>query len=82
MNWDAVGAIGEVLGAIGVIVTLGYLAVQTRQNTRAINASTFSNNTSLWQDWFLACAGLDTSEAFAQCIMGSENVDPLTFQHP
>jgi hypothetical protein len=80
MNWDAVGAIGEVLGAIGVIVTLGYLAVQTRLNTRAINASTFSNNTSLWQDWFLACAGLDTSEAFSQCIMGSENVDPLTFQ--
>ncbi|MEP1472047.1 MAG: hypothetical protein ABJK25_13820 [Halieaceae bacterium] len=31
MNWDAVGAIGEVLGASVVIVTLGYLAVQTRQ---------------------------------------------------
>lgn len=80
MNWDAVGAIGEVLGAIGVIFTLGYLAVQTRQNTKAINASTFSNNTALWQDWFLACAGLDTSEAFAQCMIGSRNVDALTFQ--
>ena len=33
MNWDAVGAIGEVLGALVVIVTLGYLAVQVRQNT-------------------------------------------------
>jgi len=30
MNWDALGAIGETLGAIAVLVTLGYLAVQVR----------------------------------------------------
>ncbi|MGE0621088.1 MAG: hypothetical protein AB7I04_23925 [Pseudomonadales bacterium] len=34
--WEAVGAVGEVLGALGVIVTLGYLAVQIRQNTLAM----------------------------------------------
>ena len=39
MNWEAVGAVGEVLGAIGVIVTLVYLAVQIRQNTRAMEES-------------------------------------------
>ena len=33
MNWEAIGAIGEVLGAAAVVVTLGYLAVQIRQNT-------------------------------------------------
>lgn len=33
MNWEAIGAVGEVLGALGVVVTLGYLAVQIRQNT-------------------------------------------------
>jgi hypothetical protein len=33
VNWEAIGAIGEVLGAIGVIATLGYLSVQIRQNT-------------------------------------------------
>jgi hypothetical protein len=33
MNWDAIGAIGEVLGAIAVVVTLIYLGVQIRQNT-------------------------------------------------
>ena len=41
MNWDALGAIGEVVGAIGVIATLGYLAVQIRQNTGSIRASSF-----------------------------------------
>ena len=33
------GALGELLGAIGVIVTLVYLAVQVRQNTRSLDAS-------------------------------------------
>ena len=38
MNWEALGAIGEVLGAVGVIVTLVYLALQVRQNTRHVRA--------------------------------------------
>ena len=33
MNWEAIGAIGEIIGAMGVIATLGYLAYQIRQNT-------------------------------------------------
>lgn len=39
MNWEAVGAIGETLGAAGVIVTLAYLAVQLKQNTRALRSN-------------------------------------------
>ena len=33
MNWEAIGAAGEILGAIAVLVTLIYLAIQVRQNT-------------------------------------------------
>jgi hypothetical protein len=36
MNWEAVGAIAELLGAAGVVVTLVYLSVQVRQNSREI----------------------------------------------
>ena len=42
MNWDALAAVGELLGAAGVIVTLAYLSVQIRQNTRAIRGSTLN----------------------------------------
>ena len=41
MNWDAIGAIAELLGAIGVIASLVYLAVQLKQNTRALQASSY-----------------------------------------
>jgi hypothetical protein len=30
MNWDAIGAVGELLGSVAVLVTLVYLAIQVR----------------------------------------------------
>jgi hypothetical protein len=48
MNWDAIGAVAELLGAIGVIASLVYLAgqirdsrEQMRQNTRAVRAGAY-----------------------------------------
>ena len=41
MNWDALGAVGELLGAVLVGTTLIYLAFQLRQNTKALTSSTF-----------------------------------------
>ncbi|MGI9628263.1 MAG: hypothetical protein ACR2QM_15625 [Longimicrobiales bacterium] len=40
MNWDAVGALAELMGAVGVIVTLIYLSRQVRDNTESIRRST------------------------------------------
>jgi hypothetical protein len=42
VNWEAVGAIGEVIGALAVIATLLYLALQVRQNTKAIKGATLN----------------------------------------
>ena len=39
MNWEAIGAVGEVVGAVAVVATLGYLAVQIRQNTKMMKSS-------------------------------------------
>ena len=41
MNWEAIGAIGEILGAIAVLVTLVYLAAQIRQNSEFVKAATY-----------------------------------------
>ncbi len=35
MNWDAIGAIAELLGAVGVIASLVYLATQIRGSREA-----------------------------------------------
>lgn len=39
MNWEAIGAVGEVGGAIAVVATLVYLAAQIRHGTGAVLAA-------------------------------------------
>ena len=39
MNWESAAAIAELLGAIGVIVSLLYVAKEVRSNTKAMKAS-------------------------------------------
>ena len=36
MNWEAIGAGGQLIAALGVVVSLVYLAAQIRQNTRSV----------------------------------------------
>ena len=38
MNWDALGAIGELLGSVLVLITLIYLAIQTRSINKQAKA--------------------------------------------
>jgi hypothetical protein len=40
VNWEAISAIGEIVGAMGVIISLLYLAAQVRQNTQVARAAT------------------------------------------
>ena len=49
MNWEAFGAIGEVVGAAAVVVTLLFLSFQLRQNTRSLDDSRRANISQLYQ---------------------------------
>ena len=46
MNWEAIGAIGETIGAIATIGTLMYLAVQIRGNSRLLRSQNLHAATS------------------------------------
>jgi hypothetical protein len=45
VEWDALGAVAELIGGVGVIATLFYLASQIRRNTRATYAETYQRFT-------------------------------------
>lgn len=45
------GNVGEFVGAIGVVATLAYLAVQIRQNTHSTRAMTYSDVAGGWQSY-------------------------------
>ena len=49
MNWDAVGAIGEIVGAAAVIATLIYLGKQIRDSARAARSAAVTDATNAIQ---------------------------------
>jgi len=51
MNWEAIGAVGEVAGAVGVIATLGYLALQIRRSNSATSSETIHQFLGDWRDF-------------------------------
>jgi hypothetical protein len=50
------GSIGELVAAIATVATLGYLAIQIRQNTRALRGTSHEASVSRVQGWQLAIA--------------------------
>ena len=76
MNWEALGAIGEIVGAVAVVLTLGYLAVQIRQNTRAVRSSVFSElQSEVRQNSFALANDEDLARIWRQA---NEEFDSLT----
>jgi len=57
MNWEAIGAIGEVVGALAVVITLLFLVTQMRSNTNAIRAQTVHDLAKSRSEYLLAGAG-------------------------
>ena len=75
MNWDAIGAVGELLGASAVLVTLIYLAVQIRQNTSAVATATYESTMTGFNAINIVVAG---NPALASVLdRGCQNPDSL-----
>ena len=56
MNWDAIGAIGEIVGALAVFVTLVYLAIQVNHAKEQVRRSVQQVRHSTFRELFLTAA--------------------------
>ncbi|MGR8949136.1 MAG: hypothetical protein ACU84Q_13895 [Gammaproteobacteria bacterium] len=63
MNWDAAGAIGEIVGAIAVVVTLLFLVRQLRQNTIALKLQSERASSDAIHNWSLTMMHPDVATA-------------------
>ena len=43
MNWEVIATISELIGTIAVVATLGYVAIQIRQNTQSVATSVYES---------------------------------------
>ena len=78
MNWEAAGAFGEIIGDVGVLVTLDYLATQIRHNTQSIEASSLQSVLAGPRDrYFLPMASNgEMSDIFSRGMNSLDNLDP------
>ena len=72
MNWEAIGASGEIIGAIAVVVSIAYLAYQIRSNTKAMRASASFDATHSWA----ATNELVMSQTDEQLAVLTQTLDP------
>ena len=96
MNWEAIGAVGEIAGALAVVATLVYLASQVRYAKTAANDSNrleraaavremmleYTRNDKLREDW-VAAAGLEDyyNKYGKQFGLSPEEASRLDYSH-
>jgi len=82
VNWDAIGALGEVGGAIAVVASLVYLARQIRQNNEELRMTASGNAVSVAQEGFAPLYYERNMEVFFQGLESPESLpagDQLRF---
>ena len=76
MNWEAVQAVAELSAAIGVLLSLAYVAIQIRQNTASVRAGTVARSSEilsrlrdkLWSD-------VGAARIYERALSGDEGED-------
>ena len=75
MNWEAIGAVGEILGAIAVIATLIYVATQVKDSARAARSAAVTDATSAMQAFYQELgSNPQACELFLEGLMNPESL--------
>ncbi len=74
MNWDAIGAVGELVGAAAVVATLLYLSVQMRLSRKAAQVQSSYSTIDVYSRWR---AHLIENERLAQIVAKADRGEAL-----
>lgn len=75
MDWELVGAIGQVVAAVGLVPTLIYLAIQVREQNRAHRRASLDLLSTQWSE---ITRTVNESQEFAQIyLQGLQDLESL-----
>ncbi len=74
MNWEAISAISEIVGAIAVVISLIYVAAQIRQNTKMMRSAAKQSLTEASQNFIYTA--IDKSEEWVKLTTGDDPSTP------
>ena len=76
MNWDAISAMGEVVGAIAVVLSLLYVAAQVRHGATTAANSTTPENYASAAEYLASMADSPNREIVLKALVGYEELGP------
>ena len=80
MNWEAIGAVGEIIGALGVILSLIYLASQIGTQNRESRLAAATEWTNQWNEFSVSFAEHpNLSEVWIKGIEDMSSLNPSEF---
>jgi hypothetical protein len=82
MNWDAITAIAEIIGVIGIIVSIIYLGSQVRQGNAVAEDNSFQAVVSLAQNSLKSMSEIENREIMMKGLLNYESLsgsDKLVF---
>ena len=84
MNWEALGAIGELIGGIAVVMSLVFVGMEIRKNTRATYAGTYYLDIQIANDFNKLITSPGMAELFLEGGFKYPDLEPaqrLKFEH-
>ena len=76
MNWEAISAIGQMVGALAVVISLIYLANEVRSNTRETREASMRRVSDNYTQWVRQVSGHpDLSELYYRGIHDFESLE-------
>ncbi len=76
MNWDAIGALSEFIGAVAVIISIVYLAAQVRQTRLQLQAQAEDNITSRAFEAYSPVYEGNNASVFRKGLESPSELDP------
>ena len=74
MNWEAISAISDIIGAVAVVISLIYVAAQIRQNTKMMRSGAKQSLTESTQG--VIYAAMENADEFVKLMSGAEAASP------
>jgi hypothetical protein len=76
VNWEAISAIGQLVGALAVVISLIYLATEVRRNTRETRDASMRWVSDNYTQWVRQVSGRpDLSELYYRGIHDFESLE-------
>ena len=77
MNWEAIGAVGEILGALAVVISLAYLAIQIRTQNQESKIASVHEILAAYRETIVSLQHGETATIYIKAIQDSDSLDAV-----